>query len=408
MKEYQKKYNSVKYKKKVNNKRIDQSNELDENNKIKLKDRVNKKDDRMEYVLVTLGLSDLAQIFDDNNISFIDLLLLSKESLKELGLEMYQRNRIFNFSTSFNKKAKTYSIKEISKFFNSNRQFLFSPIVHKKILRENKSLNYDSDNRKNNFSKNKNKIKNKYYSYYENYDNDNNKNQEDIDKPPKNRSGSKRNYLASSGKTYKASKIFKKYLLIKKGVDEFLNKLNRQKEETENITYKLNNIIKRINSNKDSTNNISDNNSFSYKNILSKKNSTKNLIDNGGNVEGESEFLIFEDKNKGISNEKNVNNEFNILIEKINNLEKMSVDENSIEHLNQIKKHVNEKGKNIKIDEIISLQKEIDKLTEIIIKKEKLKKNLEEYNKKIEERKKMITKLENESKDNKNNNYKLE
>ena len=408
MKEYQKKYNSVKYKNKVNNKRIDQSNELDENNKIKLKDRVNKKDDRMEYVLVTLGLSDLAQIFDDNNISFIDLLLLSKESLKELGLEMYQRNRIFNFSTSFNKKAKTYSIKEISKFFNSNRQFLFSPIVHKKILRENKSLNYDSDNRKNNFSKNKNKIKNKYYSYYENYDNDNNKNQEDIDKPPKNRSSSKRNYLASSGKTYKASKIFKKYLLIKKGVDEFLNKLNRQKEETENITYKLNNIIKRINSNKDSTNNISDNNSFSYKNILSNKNSTKNLIDNGGNVEGESELLIFEDKNKGISNEKNINNEFNILIEKINNLEKMSVDENSIEHLNQIKNHVNEKGKNIKIDEIISLQKEIDKLTEIIIKKEKLKKNLEEYNKKIEERKKMITKLENESKDNKNNNYKLE
>ena len=408
MKEYQKKYNSVKYKKKVNNKRIDQSNELDENNKIKLKDRVNKKDDRMEYVLVTLGLSDLAQIFDDNNISFIDLLLLSKESLKELGLEMYQRNRIFNFSTSFNKKAKTYSIKEISKFFNSNRQFLFSPIVHKKILRENKSLNYDSDNRKNNFSKNKNKIKNKYYSYYENYDNDNNKNQEDIDKPPKNRSSSKINYLASSGKTYKASKIFKKYLLIKKGVDEFLNKLNRQKEETENITYKLNNIIKRINSNKDSTNNISDNNSFSYKNILSKKNSTKNLIDNGGNVEGESELLILEDKNKEKSNEKNINNEFNILIEKINNLEKMSVDENSIEHLNQIKNHVNEKGKNIKIDEIISFQKETDKLTEIIIKKEKLKKNLEEYNKKIEERKKMITKLENESTDNKNNNYKLE
>ena len=40
---------------------------------------------------------------------------------------------------------------------------------------------------------------------------------------------------------------------------------------------------------------------------------------------------------------------------------------------------------------------ELDKMMEIINKKELLKQNLEKYNKKIEQRKKMINKLENEN-----------
>ena len=68
-------------------------------------------------------------LFEENNISFVDLTLLSKEDLKELQLEMYQRNRIFNFSKLYRQFAKNYSISEISDFFSFNRQFIFNSII---------------------------------------------------------------------------------------------------------------------------------------------------------------------------------------------------------------------------------------------------------------------------------------
>ena len=75
----------------------------------------------------------------------------------------------------------------------------------------------------------------------------------------------------------------------------------------------------------------------------------------------------------------------------------MKIDENSSEHLNQVKNYINENGENLMVDEILSLQSELDKITEIINKKEKLKKNLEKYNKKIEQRKQLIYELENQN-----------
>ena len=57
----------------------------------------NDDDDRLSYVLITLGLDNIIQFFEEKNITFIDLLLLSKEDMRELQLEMYQRNRIFSF-----------------------------------------------------------------------------------------------------------------------------------------------------------------------------------------------------------------------------------------------------------------------------------------------------------------------
>ena len=58
----------------------------------------NEEDDRLSYTLITLGLENLIHIFEENSLSFVDLLLLSKDDLIELQLEMYQRNRIFYFS----------------------------------------------------------------------------------------------------------------------------------------------------------------------------------------------------------------------------------------------------------------------------------------------------------------------
>ena len=364
---------------KINNIKDDLYNELNDYNENNIENQNNEKDDRLMYVLLTLGLGNLIQTFNEKNISFTDLLLLSKESLKNIGLEMYQRNRIYKFSTSFNRFAKTYSLKEISDFFSFNKQFLFSPI------KDNDKLNFENDN----------------YIYYKNYfsddeNNNYNKNRNNNNNvESSNRLRNRKSNIISTGKSYKASKIFKKYLLIKKGVDEFLNKLNKQKEDTENISYKYNAIIKRSNFS-------NDNNNVNNLDIINNKNSTKRIINNFNIIDGNKEiFMLSEDIDENIdtNNDKNKKDDINILMGKINKLEQMKIDENSLEHLNQIKNYVKEKGLNIKNEEIISLKNEIEKITEIINKKEKLKQNLEKYNKKIEQRKKMIYNLENEYND---------
>ena len=166
------------------------------------------------------------------------------------------------------------------------------------------------------------------------------------------------------------------------------------------MTYKYNAFIKR-------PNNVNDNNmNINGLDFLNNKNSTKKIYNNNLNINDENEdiFKLLEDndENVNINNENNKNDEYNKLIAKMNKLEQMKIDDNYSEHLNQIKKYINEKGLNLNNDEIISIKNEIDKITEIINKKEKLKQSLEKYNKKIDERKKIIYKLENDHNDNNN------
>ena len=107
-------------------------------------EEVEEDDDRLTYTLITLDLGNLIHIFEDNNISFVDMLLLSKEDLIELQLEIFQRNRILNFSKLFTKYAKNYSIREISDFFTFNKQFIFNSSIYDKVF--NNSMNdYDNE-----------------------------------------------------------------------------------------------------------------------------------------------------------------------------------------------------------------------------------------------------------------------
>ena len=88
----------------------EQENENENENENSLEDPNNNneddEDDRLTYTLITLDLGELIHIFEENNISFVDMLLLSKDDLKELQLKLYQRNRIHNFSVLFSKYAK--------------------------------------------------------------------------------------------------------------------------------------------------------------------------------------------------------------------------------------------------------------------------------------------------------------
>ena len=380
MNDYQKDLMYKDYKSKIN---IEKKSSDNFYNKYEHKTSINElsdEDDRLLYVLITLGLGQIFHIFNEKNLSFTDLLLLSKESLKEFGLEMYQRNRIYNFSTSFNRNAKTYSIKEISDFFTENKQFLFSPSIYNKLMQVKNNLDYNSikNSKIKKFSN-----ENKYFSDDEDkFYNKERYNRDMLTNRIKNRKSS----LGTGAKSYKASKIFKKYLLIKKGVDEFLNKLNKQKEDTENISYKYSNLFKKIN------------NSNDFFNIISNidKNSSSKRIFNNYNINDDNEDTSLNYLNENLNTQKTKNDEYNKLLEKIGKLEQKKNDEKITEHLNQRKNYIKEKGLNLNIDEIISFQNELDKITEVINKKEKLKQNLEKHNRNIEENTKLIINFDKE------------
>ena len=300
------------------------------------------KDDKLSFTLTTLGLGNLINFFNEKNISFIDLLILSQESMKELELEMYQRNRIYNFSKLFNKNAKNYSMDEIIQFFENNKQFLFVPKIYDEIISSNNNkiiINNENKNLNNNESPRNADIKLKNKRQIRN---------------------------STTKKSKKGKNMLKKYLTIKKDVDDFLNKLNKQKEDTQILSYKYGNFIKKLN--------------FEEKN--------------------EEDIMILDEKN--IIQQ----NDINKLMDTIKNLENKKIDQNTFEHLNKIKNYVINKGENLMSEEINKLQNEIEKMIELNIKKEKLKNNLQMYENKIKEKKNLIIQSDNnENFISNNNNY---
>ena len=526
-------------------------------------------DDRLTYTLITLDLGDLIHIFEENNISFVDMLLLSKEDLKELQLKLYQRNRIHNFSILFSKYAKNYSISEISDFFSFNPKFIFnSSIYDRVILSQNQNDIWESNNINNenindnnendevsdennendennddkNINVNNNQEREKYdldninYNDYMNFMNSENEknsqtmynaqktkqindrlekninnkntNYNDIkyntfnnnnynnnyylssdwneknkikqeqnnlennittikntkkNKPPikpstnpkinnntkisNNKHNNKKeqpfvqaNKLINQPKEPKAkiivnkkpiqsqnilnninnqnlndnsnnintskisstkkkssnrlNAVINKYLELKQDTDEFLEKLNKKKTDSQNKYNKYNLLIKK----KNLITKINDPNNLnilnSYKNIpmdLSKKKVMPKNI-NKQLMQYNKEFDLNDD----------INIEYQKMNNQIEELEKINLDLNSKNHLNQIKKYISEKGDSINLDDISKINSELIKMIEIIDKKEKLKKTLENYNLKIEQNRQLLNEL-NELDDNEPN-----
>ena len=132
-----------------------------------------------------------------------------------------------------------------------------------------------------------------------------------------------------------------------------MDKINKQKEDTEILSYKYNNFAKKINF-----------------------------------YERNEDDIMFSEEKKNIKK-----NNINKILEKIKNLENKKIEQKTFEHLIQIKKYLMEKGNKLTIEEIFKLENEIDKMIELNIKKEGLKNDLKLYEKKIDENKKLINQL---------------
>ena len=335
----------------INNKMLsEQENNFNKNKSKKELIRGNKeKDERLSFTLSILGLENLINFFNEKNLSFIDLLLLSKESLKELELEMYQRNRIYNFANTFTKYSKYYNMDEILQFFEKHKQFLFNQKAYENKISKNKS-DFNINNNNNKFIQ-----KEKIIIINDENKNENNNN---VITPRNkdNKISNKKIYHSTNKKMHRGKNVLKKYLSIKKDVDDFLNKLNRQKEDKQILSYKYGNFIKRTN--------------FIERN--------------------EDDIMISEEKNY------NKKSRINKLIEKIKFLENKKIEQKTFEHLIQIKKNLIETGENMGIGDLSKLENEIEKVIELNNKKEKLKNNLQIYEKKINDEQNIINQLNNE------------
>ena len=303
-------------------------------------------DDRLTYTLITLDLGNLIHIFEDNNISFVDMLLLSKEDLIELQLEIFQRNRILNFSRLFSKYAKSYSIREISDFFTFNKQFIFNSSIYDKVFTNNMNM-YQND-MNNNYSNMDNN----------NYDNPN----QDI------------NYINTNPnlKDNQDVNILNQSLPNNQKMINNNNSNIKLKNKTASPKMvETQSKLQNINGGSKKNKNISKNSSNINNNDLNQDNIPNKyleLIKNKKNQKSQNNAQKMPKGNK-ISmklNEMDKNMEYQKIIEKITILENNEMNYDLYTRLNLIKNYINNKGDKISIQDIININNDVDSMIEII------------------------------------------
>ena len=313
-------------------------------------------DDRLTYTLITLDLGNLIHIFEDNNISFVDMLLLTKEDLIELQLEIFQRNRIINFSKLFTKYAKNYSIQEISDFFTFNKQFIFNSIIYDKVSSSN--INNQFQNEINNTNINNDNVNNVAYEFNNpetNYINTepNSKNKNLIDNNNTNtifnQSTMNKNYQnkMKNSNPMLRPKIKDSQILSQNANGAFNSKIQNK------FTSQKNNIKKNLGINNNNNNNDAQD-LFNEKimNILEKKKINKPKINKNINI----------NKGKINSKEINKNQEFQKIIEKIGILESSEMNYDLYTKLNLIKNYINMKGDKMSSEDLINIRNDIQSM----------------------------------------------
>ena len=116
----------------------------------------NKYDKKMIYILSSLNLDNLIDVFNSNYIGFNDLLLLTKKDLIEMKIPIGQRNRFLHFFDKFKNGSKNYDFNEIKNYLDIYKKMYINNlfIEKNKSNKINTLPNYKNNNSfKNNIMK---------------------------------------------------------------------------------------------------------------------------------------------------------------------------------------------------------------------------------------------------------------
>ena len=333
-----------------NNEYITNQEQIDNEQVEEAEGDVEDDDDRLTYTLITLDLGNLIHIFEDNNISFVDMLLLTKEDLIELQLEIFQRNRILNFSKLFTKYAKNYSIREISDFFTFNKQFIFNSSIYDKVYSSNMN-DFQNENENNNNMNNFDTI-NPETNYLNTEPNNKN-----------NMNNNNNNFLMTqkiNNKNNKGNMKNNNPFLNTKNKDNQISSQNSNGASNLRIMPKnlpmpmqKDNIKKKIGINSNINNNDNNENVRSkFIDFVQKKKIVKTKVEN------KNKGIVMK-KGKAIQNEINKNIEFNKIIEKIGILESSEMNYDFYTRLNLIKNYINMKGDKMSSEDLVNINNDI-------------------------------------------------
>jgi hypothetical protein len=138
----------------ANNRTNNILNQLNENEEMKYNEKSiyknRKEDNNILYLLSSLNLENLYDIFISNYISFNDLFLLTKVDFVEMKIPIGPRNRIMHFISEYKKYGKNFDFQELSNFLNYYKNNLNKPIIKDLSINEffittNNTNNINSD-----------------------------------------------------------------------------------------------------------------------------------------------------------------------------------------------------------------------------------------------------------------------
>ena len=117
------------YEKKLNifiNKTFDLKNENEKQNNNDIYNNIKDDDKKLSFILNNLELSELIEVFKKNFIFFDDLFLLSKDDFVEMKIPIGPRNRILNFIEKYKNYGKTYNFEELFTFMKKYKNILIN------------------------------------------------------------------------------------------------------------------------------------------------------------------------------------------------------------------------------------------------------------------------------------------
>ena len=336
-------------------------------------------DMRIYYCLKMLGLGSLQTIFENNNINFDELLILSLKDLANLGIPKNQQIIIKKFSIDYIKNASYYTLDELQKYF-TNISNIYNNYNNSRTNHSERNLNKNMVVYKNNriYNTNKNDYKNSNYANTNNNFENNRNNRYLINNMKSNQEYFRRSNSESSHNNKKCSLIKTNKNIINNNKN--FNSINYDFNYNNKPQKKIG--INRINNNYNISKSEGHYSSSNYNHSIMTNYEMKK---NQNNIR--EEMLQKNHKYKTFNSEQSKK------IRQLDDLSKKQINNILSKRIVSLQTNSNDYGKNMNYNNLINFRNE--KELTMFLQMENMKKNIQLNNKKINNSNITNTKINN-------------